>query len=640
MKKNLLLFSANKEIAPLLEPLIEATGLSFTSVKSLDESLTVLAKLHVALVVFDLTNFEEIWESIIAKQKELFPLCKFILLHPYQSTTMLPRALAAGISGILSYPLQAGVAMETILNVASQMEREQQWISKENLHGTSILGDSSGSLELLIDLGKKITKGLDLDSALTAIVDAAVNLTHAEEGSILLKDEKTKELFMVASRNFREEYARTFRLPANDSLAGSVITSGEPILIDASAPKKIKTRYLVRSLIYVPLKIRKTTVGVLGVDNRLETGNIFTEREVKLLGMLAEFAVIAIGNARTHLSTAVEKKKLDAIVSNIQDGILLFDAAGNLMLANPVARKYFNLGDDFFGKAADVFVQNPELMNLLSQESYKAGAMIEITTAEEKVLEARATPIGDVGIGISLHDVTYLKKLDQMKSDFVNNISHDLRSPLTAILGYAELAERVGELNVQQNEFLDRIRKSVREITALIDQLLDLGRLESNLDENKEKIELIQIIEDSIEKYHKRYTEKRIKLTKKFMTQLAMIIGNRIQMQEVCDNLIGNAVKYTPQGGRIEVSVMTEGGQVIFRVVDTGIGIPTTDLPRIFQKFYRASNIPSDIEGTGLGLSIVKNIVEKHFGRIWLESSVGKGTAFTVVLPAESEPNT
>ncbi len=639
MKKNLLLFSANKEIAPLLEPLIEATGFSFTAVKSLDESLAALARLHVALVIFDLTNVEEFWESIIVKQKEQFPLCKFILLHPYQSATMLPRAMALGVSGILSYPLQAGVAMETIQHVASQMEREQQWIAKENLHGTAILGDSSGDLELLIDLGKKVTKGLDLDAALTAIVDAAVKLTHAEEGSILLKEEKTNELFMVASRNFREEYARTFRLPANDSLAGSVITSGEPILIDASAPKKIKTQYLVRSLIYVPLKIRKTTVGVLGVDNRLETGIIFTEREVKLLGMLAEYAVIAIGNARTHLSTAAEKKKLDAIVTNIHDGILLFDSSGNLMLANPVARKIFNLGNDYMGKAADVFIQNPELMNLLSQDSSKTGAMIEITTEDENVLEARAAAIGDIGIGISLHDVTNLKKLDQMKSDFVNNVSHDLRSPLTAILGYAELAERVGGLNEQQRDFLDRIRKSVREITALIDHLLDLGRLESNLDVNKEKIELIQIVEDSIEKYHKKVTEKKIKLTKKFMTQHTPIMGNRIQMKEVCDNLIGNAVKYTPQSGKIEISIMTEGEQVIFRIVDTGIGIPTTDLPRIFEKFYRASNTPSDIEGTGLGLSIVKNIIEKHHGRIWLESSVGKGTAFTVVLPAESEPN-
>ncbi len=637
MKKNLLLFSANKEIAPLLEPLLVATGFSFHAVKSLDECLVALARLRVALVVFDLTNIEDSWQSVISKLKEQFPLCRFILLHPYQSSSMLPRALAAGVSGILSYPLQSGVALETIQNVASQMEREQQWIALNSQQSGAVFGESNESLELLIDLGKSITKGLDLDAALTAIVDAAVKLTLAEEGSILLKDERTNELFMVASRNFREEYARTFRLPANDSLAGNVILSGEPILIDATAPQKIKTQYLVRSLVYVPMKIRNTTVGVLGVDNRLDTGTIFTQREVKLLGMLAEFAVIAISNARTHLSTATEKKKLDAIITNIQDGILLFDTSKRVILANPIARKIFNLGNDFVGKAADVFIENPELLELLSTENSKTGAMVEITSEEGNVLIARSAVIGDVGIGISLHDVTHLKKLDQMKSDFVNNVSHDLRSPLTAILGYAELVERVGGLNEQQNDFLDRIRKSVREITALIDHLLELGKLESNLDVNKEKIDLLQIVEDSIEKYQKRVVEKKIKLSRKFMEHLSPIIGNHIQIKEVFDNLIGNAVKYTPQGGKIEISAMKEGGQVIFRVVDTGIGIPTTDLPHIFEKFYRASNTPADIEGTGLGLSIVRNIVEKHNGRIWLESSVGKGTAFTVVFPAASD---
>jgi two-component system NtrC family sensor kinase len=232
-----------------------------------------------------------------------------------------------------------------------------------------------------------------------------------------------------------------------------------------------------------------------------------------------------------------------------------------------------------------------------------------------------------------MQDITHLKELDRIKSDFVSTVSHDLRSPLTAILGYVELIDRAGPVTEQQREFIRRVQFSVNNITALINDLLDLGRIEAGFDSRKEIVPLGAIINYAIEGLRSRLAEKDQSLMTEIAPKLPTVLGNPVRLRQLMGNLIGNAIKYTPAHGKIAVRGHAEEDQIIIQVMDNGPGIPATDQPYIFDKFYRASNVPMDTPGTGLGLAIVKSIVDNHQGRIWVDSAVGQGTTFTVVLP-------
>ena len=197
-------------------------------------------------------------------------------------------------------------------------------------------------LEVLGRVGRSLTTVLDLDSVLKRIVEAAVELTGAEEGSVLLVDKDTGELFMRAAQNFDDEFVRTFRLPVQDSLAGKVLRDGQPILINQDRTQKINTAYLVRSLIYVPLKVSNQVIGVLGVDNR-EQGQILSENHVVWVSRLADYAAIAIENASFHSYSVAEQTKLETILDNIEDGVIVINHELQLVYVNKIAKIAFGL---------------------------------------------------------------------------------------------------------------------------------------------------------------------------------------------------------------------------------------------------------------------------------------------------------
>jgi two-component system, OmpR family, phosphate regulon sensor histidine kinase PhoR len=282
-------------------------------------------------------------------------------------------------------------------------------------------------------------------------------------------------------------------------------------------------------------------------------------------------------------------------------------------------------------------IKHNELLELLNDDRPITPGRCEITVREGHVLNAQKTPIPGVGQAVTMQDITHLKELDRIKSDFVNTVSHDLRSPLTAILGYVELIARAGPINDQQREFIRRVQFSVNNITALINDLLDLGRIEAGFDAMKEIVPLPAIVRYAAEGLRNRIEEKSLGLTLDLDESVPSILGNPVRLRQMIANLLGNAVKYTPHRGKIEVRCRFEEGQIIMQVKDNGQGIPLADQPYIFDKFYRASNIPPDMPGTGLGLAIVRSIVENHQGRIWVDSTVGVGTTFTVVLPVAVE---
>ena len=288
---------------------------------------------------------------------------------------------------------------------------------------------------------------------------------------------------------------------------------------------------------------------------------------------------------------------------------------------------------DVSGRALDEVITHSDLHALLAKSGDGAVKYYELNFEDGRVFNAQHTPIPGIGSAITMQDITYLKRLDQMKSDFVHTVSHDLRSPLTAVLGYAELVERVGPLTEQQQEFVRRIQGSVNNITALVNELLDLGRLEAGFDSRRESVQLESILAYSLGLFEPLVKQKNLKLEQEVAAGLPALRANPIRIRQMIDNLVGNAVKYTPPDGKVFVTVHAEDHQIIFQVKDTGPGIPREEQLRIFEKFYRASNV-AGTKGSGLGLSIVKSIVDSYHGRVWVESAVDQGASFIVVLPA------
>lgn len=634
IKEQIFIIISDSQSNYLLERVLRSGGYAVTSLKEKAAAEKMLESTQPSLVILSDKLIDGNGLDLARNLIRRYPALPVLLLVTSDSPDLLKEALRAGVMDYLCLPLKTEDILQAVQRCLRQAKFRKDWVILESKRATASLQRRMDEIETLAQLGRSITASLNLDYVLASVVDAAVDLTGAEEGSLLLVDEASGDLYMRASRNFQEEFVRTFRLPIHDTLAGSVVRTGQPVLLDEQTPQKIKTSYLVHSLIYVPLQSRGQMIGVLGVDNR-HNRTAFTEHHLKLLSTISDYAVIAIENAHLYATATSERNKLETILTNIQDGVIVLDPDQRFILVNQTARSAFNLGDsNLTGKLFVDRVQKPELLDLLKtpgSEHYPNQCEVELE--DGRVFTAQLTPITEVGTTITFHDITYHKKLDRLKNDFVSTISHDLRSPLTAILGYIELLDRAGPINDLQRDFIHRVQASVQSITSLVNDLLNLGRIESGFDSRKENISMKSILTDSLDLFADKIKAKKIQLTRNVPDKTPPLFGNPIQIRQMVDNLIDNSVKYTPEGGKLKVEVQVDGNQLILEIADTGCGIPSLDIPYIFDKFYRASNAAPDTPGTGLGLSMVKSIVESHQGRIWVDSIQDKGTTVTVVLP-------
>lgn len=617
----------------LLERALHASGYVVAHIQDADALDRALLETTPLILLITQTLKGQDGIPIAQKALERFPTLPVLLYADHDDTALFKQAIRAGISDFLHPPLRINDIVDIIKHNQKRAEHMGDWVRREVRRTTASLEKRMDELETLVKLGRTINSSLDLDNVLTSVVTAAVELTGAEEGQLLLLDDETSELYMRAGRNFEENFARTFRLPVRDSLAGQVVHTGQAISFCQDSPSKIKTAYLVYALIYVPLRVGDHVVGVLGVDNR-QNKRPFTQHHELLMSVLADYAVIAIENAQAFQATDQERQKLDATINNIQDGVIVLDPEKNILLINPAARKVFGLGmSDLTGQTILKAITNADFSEILNSISENPLKHHEMAFEDGRVFNTQYVPLPEIGSVITFEEITHLKMLDRLKSDFIHTISHDLRSPLTAIMGYVELLDRVGPLNDQQKQFIRHVQNSAQNITTLINDLLDLGRIEAGFDTRKDEVAFDSILGYTLDNLNQQIIEKNQTVKLSIEEKLPALRGNPIRLRQLVDNLLVNAVKYTPNGGTLTVNLFHDTDQVILEVIDTGLGIPPTDQPHIFEKFYRASNTPKNTPGTGLGLAIVKSIVENHDGRIWLESTVGKGSKFVVVLP-------
>jgi two-component system NtrC family sensor kinase len=565
-----------------------------------------------------------------------------IFMTAFGSEDLAVQAFRLGVRDYVIKPFEPQEMSRAIDRALTEirLRRERDQLVAQLEEANRRLQQQLQELNTLYSIGRSVTSRLNLEVVLTRVVEAAVFLTRAEEGILLLLDPETGDLMLRAAKNVDEKQARQLRVQVQDSLAGRVFQTGEPLLITEGQPKVV-TGYLVHSLVYAPLRTPERGIfGLLGVINR-EKPRSFTPHDVRLLCALADYAAIALGNARLYEETETERRKLEGVLRATEELVIILDPEMRILLCNPAAIATLRLpAEGVVGQRIQQVVTHNTLLDLLwkasrSGRSYHA----EVWIPGGRTYSAQLTPVEGVGYVLMMHDVTHIKELDRVRAELLATVSHDLRSPLATIRGYVDLLGKVGPLTDQQQDFLEKIRRSIAHITALVGDLVELGRIEASVELEMEPFHLESIIDAVVDGYRPIVTEKGLTL-KWELNPLPLIRGNPHRLRRVMENLLSNAVKYNQEGGWIAVSAEYREGYIVVRVADSGIGIPPEDLPHVFDRFYRVQRPETeDIEGTGLGLSIVKSVIEKHGGRVWVDSRPGEGSVFTFLLPAMEHPD-
>jgi signal transduction histidine kinase/DNA-binding response OmpR family regulator len=409
---------------------------------------------------------------------------------------------------------------------------------------------------------------------------------------------------------------------------------------ERAAPRADPGAPPVQSSVAVPLVWGSEISGVLAIHSAHP--HAFQESDRVVLENLAAQMATALERIRLFKSAEQEERRLAAVLHGAADAILVLDAEGRLELLNVAGARLFTDVATRLEQPLPAGHGYDELIHLLDQARLsETTAQGEIAWPDKRTFAALVTPIEEGGQVAVLHDITHFKELDRVKSEFIATASHDLKNPITSVLGYAEMLALAGPLNETQTEFAGRIRRAAKQMHELVLDLLDLARVDLGVDLKKEPCNLFGLLRGVADEFLPQAEAKGQSLTLRPEAPAAPlgVVGDSSRLQQVARNLIGNAIKYTPPGGQITVSAEARGAMAHVTVQDTGIGIPSADLPFIFDRFYRVQTDETrDIEGNGLGLAIVKAIVEQHGGQMCVESVVSQGSRFTFALPLTAIP--
>jgi len=358
------------------------------------------------------------------------------------------------------------------------------------------------------------------------------------------------------------------------------------------------------------------------------------------------FQLEKIVNELEQLQKQIAKREsgMQTIFSAMQDALLVVDSNRQVILTNQTFRKLFDAPEISLATPLLEVVRDPTLDRLLT-DAFRGDGPVRCELAldaSQIELHAVATrnDAGQItGALVLFHDITELKKMDQVRRDFVANVSHELRTPLSILRGYIEtLLDTPKTPREELSRILRVMERHSNRLELLVEDLLTLAQLESgNPDLQLGTVELSSLFREMIRDWEKKLTSKQLNVIVDVPPELSPICADRTRLQEALYNLLDNAVKYSREHGEIRLSARQRDGEIELAVSDDGIGIATEDLPRIFERFYRADKArsPDKVSGTGLGLAIVKHIAQLHGGRVEAKSELEKGTTIRVVLPVD-----
>jgi PAS domain S-box-containing protein len=494
-------------------------------------------------------------------------------------------------------------------------------------------------LNCLLQVSQGVAASLEIEDAIRPILQAAFT-NKACMARVALVEDQTHELLTEIPSRFGIGPASALYAPLDDKILN---LAQQHETVSLSNLTRVRVLNIPKgmphpaALIAVALRHEARFFGALWVA--YDNPRRFSEEETRFLHMLASEAAMAAANARLYASAEVGRQRLEAILVSTPEPVLVTDQQGRIMLTNPAALHLPGLGEiSIQGKPISEMVSQNDLLGLLDSADGEQTSR-EIAFPNGKVYYATVSPVMVekqlVGKVCILRDITHYKELDSLKSEFVATVSHDLRSPLTLMRGYATMLQMVGDLNEQQKGYVRKVINGVENMSRLVNNLLDLGRIEAGVGLQLSAVSAGDVVEHVISSLQLQAAQKEIQLNVLVPeTGQTRLEADPALLQQAVFNLVENAVKYTPMHGKVQVEILERTQSILFSVRDSGIGIAPIDQPRLFEKFYRGGQREANQQrGSGLGLAIVKSIVERHGGRVWLESTLGKGSTFYLELP-------
>ena len=399
--------------------------------------------------------------------------------------------------------------------------------------------------------------------------------------------------------------------------------------------------FLASSWLAAPLERR--AADMVAVARRYGVGDLrrappdYGDDELGDVARAMDSSVHELGHRVDELSR--DRTRMVAILSSMVEGVLVVDEQGRLQHVNDAARRMLRLDHDAINHSYVEAIRHPGIVDQISRVlagEQPMGLELSVTRDVSRTLVARVAPVIAAGRGavLVLHDITDLRRADQMRRDFVANVSHELRTPLTAIKGYAEALMDEPDDADARHRFLEVIHRHSTRMERLVKDLLRLARL----DAGQETAEPVQsdtraLISTVVADFEGVARDKHQRLQSHIAADAATLVVDQAKFHDILRNLVENAVNYTPDGGRIDITADRHDGRYRLVVADTGPGIPQDDLSRVFERFYRVDKSRARPGGTGLGLAIVRNLVHVVGGEITVANQAGGGAVFTVYLP-------
>ncbi len=501
-------------------------------------------------------------------------------------------------------------------------------------------------LTILRQIDRELNDTIEPHHVFQMTLDWALRFTNAQAASIGLYEQDADTMRMIATYGYDIPADQLAVVRAQrTNIAQRVARSGyAEVVPDVSLDKDfIRGASATNSQLSVPVMREDRVIAVISVESKNLNG--FTDEHLSFVEKLAARAGVAIDNARLFDETVREREKLSHILNNTADVVIVVTHDDRLMLINPAAFSALRLypGESYVGHKFNEVFEGTNLATVFQKAKDSDDPYIEeVGLPDDRTFHMNLTRHENVGWIIVMHDITPFKEMDQLKSELIATVSHDLKQPLAVMNGYIELLLMHKKLDTTGLSFVEMVRKSILNMRQLIDDLLDLAKIESGVQLNLESINASELIGDCVDSLQPSIMTKEMEILIDIPDETPPLLADHARLQQVLLNLIGNAVKYTQPEGKVKVMVEPKETTLRILIQDNGMGISPEDQAHIFDRFYRVRRPETDsIDGTGLGLAIVKSLVEAHNGQIGLESRLGEGTTFFLTLPttAEAEPS-
>ena len=503
----------------------------------------------------------------------------------------------------------------------------------------SSLQERLKEINSLLRVSQDVASSLEMRDSVKPVLEAILN-TGANSVSVILSPSILPDTFIELPSRFALGVNQDIYTHLDDQILAiaqnrekivlAEVSQSQELYLDPDLPQPL-------AMLAVALRHENRYYGVVWAG--FDQPRVFPDSDVRFVTTLAGQAALAIANAHLYMNVEASRRQLEAVLNSTTDPVLVTDHRNRLLLTNHAAAVALGQNAErTSGQETEKVVKLKPLLALLqgttteeqSTEIMLADKRTYLATASSVIVEGRQ--IGRVCI---MRDVTHFKELDKMKSEFVATVSHDLRSPLTLISGYASMLEMVGELNESQQGYVQKITEGVDNMSRLVKNLLDLGRIEIGIGLQVESVIVFDIIEQVTSALQLQASQKNIILSVELARDVSHALeADQALLHQAVYNLVENAIKYTPNDGRVIVRASSQPGYLIFAVEDSGIGIAVDDLPHLYEKFYRGKQREARAQhGSGLGLAIVHSVAANHGGRVWVDSVIGKGSTFYLQIP-------